>query len=153
MNVACFKALSYAECCKMVSSQEQRVFIITHHFCNLGKGRVQNCGQIMLVAYLCTFWSRFCQVVLKIMCNDEYPLLLWKYHFTSFNSASKQATFIDNQNEYWLYYSWVQCYQWHVLHSVLTACYFSSEFTILNDVSFETSYSAFQLSNSLLDIK
>ncbi len=67
-------------------------------------------------------------------CSRENNIL---QHWT-FNSTLKQATFIDNQREYCLYYPWVQCYQWHLLHPVFSVCYFSSEFSILSNVSFET---------------
>ncbi len=67
-------------------------------------------------------------------CSQENNIL----QHSTFNSTLKQATFIDNQREYCLYYPRVQCYQWHLLHPVFSICYFSSEFTILSNVSFET---------------
>ncbi len=44
MNVACFSVLLNVECCKMLFSQEQRVFIITHYFCNLGERKSSKLG-------------------------------------------------------------------------------------------------------------
>ncbi len=67
-------------------------------------------------------------------CSRENNIL----QHSTLNSTVKQATFIDNQREYCLYYLWVQYYQWHLLHTVFCICYFSSEFTILSNVSFET---------------
>ncbi len=92
----------------------------------------------MLVTYRCTFQSRLCGIILKIMCNDEYPLLSGKYHLATFNSELKQATFVNNRREYYLYYKWVLCYQWHLLHAVFSVYYFFSEFTILRGISFKT---------------
>ncbi len=72
------------------------------------------------------------------MMNTHYS---WENNIlqhSTFNSTLKQATFIDNQRKYCIYHPWVQCYQRHLLHPVFSVCYFSSEFTILSNVSFET---------------
>ncbi len=109
----------------------------------------------MLVAYQYTFWSRLHRIVLKkkrVMMNIRCS---WgKYYFATFNSALKQATFIDIQREYCLYNQRVQCYQWHLLHPVFFVCYFSRKFTIMSEVSFETpctllfQYNIFETSQS-----
>ncbi len=79
MNVAYSKALSNVKCCKMVSSQEQRVFIITNYFQNdpmqLALKDAFVCNQHYLASISHSSLSR----IVKIMCNDEYPLLSGKY--------------------------------------------------------------------------
>ncbi len=55
---------------------------------------------------------------------------------STFNNSLKQTASIDNQN--CLHYCWMQCYQWRLPHPVFSVYYFSNEFIILSDVSFET---------------
>ncbi len=57
---------------------------------------------------------------------------------STFNTALKQVASIDNEMECCSHYPWVQCYQWRLLCPVFDISYFSGEFTIFNDFSFET---------------
>ncbi len=92
MNVACFSVLSNMDCCKMVFSREQQVFIITHCFQNdptqqALKGALV-CNQHYLAPISCSPLSQ----IAKITCNDEYPLISRKYHLATFNIRQHKVT-------------------------------------------------------------